>query len=190
MSTQSPCFSVTSCGLVWRERSLLAAVPDLPTRATPERMMTAILKRTIALLHATSGALSLYDPQMDRYRLIAVVGDEAASDGCACWSKVFQQMPGRFAWSDGTVLGGGPSMDAGPDDVVVLPDDDPEHPVSVALAADATTTLYVALRYEDELTGAIEVIRPAARPFIAADRRVASSIARHAAVAVSGVQVG
>jgi hypothetical protein len=65
----SAVFTATSCGLVWRGQPLVASLP-------PERMITALLTRTVAALGAASGALSLYDTRHGGHRLVALTGND------------------------------------------------------------------------------------------------------------------
>ena len=65
--------------------------------------------------------------------------------------------------------------------VVVLPDDEPQHPFALLLAQATSAAVCVALCDDDGTAiGTLHVVRTAERPFDARDRRLARSIGDHA----------
>jgi len=173
-------FIATACGLAWQRRSLLSAIPELAAHATPEQIVGGVLQRSMALLHAGAASLSLYDTHTGGCRLIAVASIEARrSGGCP---SVVQRIPDEFRRpSDDVALER--------DEVLVLPDDDVDHPFVAELVALDATALYMALRYGDEVVGAMTVLREASERFSDRDRRDAHEIAHRATLALTTVRL-
>ena len=175
-------FTATACGLVWQPRSLLSAIPEVTALATPENVVANVLKRSLSVLSADTASLSLYDARSRRYRVIAVASAQAAEP--LRWPPVLQEIPLDFVSTRANA-----TLDRTISEVLVLPEDEPEHPVASLLVALDSTALYVALRSGDVVVGAMNVLRPAALVFTAGDRHLARSVADQATLVITTVRV-
>jgi hypothetical protein len=156
--------------------ALGAFLAELPESAERDVVVPAILRGALRLLHAEVAALSLYDSRSERHHAIAVASTDGHwSSSRSLAAKVPPDFPGTAPQRT--------------DDPLVLPDDEPAHPFAALLATVSSTALYVALAYEDAIVGTLHVVRPAALPFAAEERRLARAAADHAILALATVRV-
>jgi len=145
--------------------------------ARAESALPHILRTSLRLLRADVAALSLYDPHRHRCRLVGVASADAR------WSEsrsVISRLPPEFAAEPNSISGG----------VVVLPDDDSQHPVAALLARSGSVAVYVVLREEEcGAIGILHVIRRPTPAFDARDRRLARCIADNAARLIASFAV-
>jgi hypothetical protein len=128
------------------------------------------------LLHAESAAVSLYDHRSHSHHRIAVASTDrhwSDSRSLAC------RVPPDFALTPAHGTRG----------VLVLPDDDPQHPFAAVLAQAASAAAYIVLSYGDAPIGTLHLVRPAAVPFTASDRCLARDIGDHATLALATVRI-
>lgn len=176
MSARSnPAFAATAYGLVWRRRSLLSAIPEITAVTTPERMVGDVLRRARARLKADTASLSLRDARTGRFRIVAVAhADSAATRWPAAVHGLAANVP--------------PTWNPATEDLVFVPADDPQRWLAFALDPRGGIALVAALRYGDEVVGALTAVRSLAFPFRATDRSLASRIAADASLVLTTVR--
>jgi GAF domain-containing protein len=161
----------------WAQSPLASLRAELAAVTPREQALQHILQYSLRLLHAEIAAMSLYDRRSHRHHRIAVASaDRHWSDSRSLACRVPPDFP--LAPSRATR------------DVLVLPDDDPQHPFAAALAHAASAAAYIALSYDDAVIGTLHVVRPAAVPFTPNDRCLARDIGDHATLALATVRVG
>lgn len=163
-ATGPPDFIPTHYGAAWA--SLGALTADLAWVRCCEELLPRILESSLHLLRGDLAALSLYDPHGHHYRLMGVA---SADVHWSEWHSLVCREPSEFPLAPHAVA----------TKIVVLPDDDPQHPFAVLLAQATSAAVYVPLVDEDGAAiGTLHVVRRRdPDPFDEHDRRLARSIA-------------
>ncbi|MBI3767603.1 MAG: GAF domain-containing protein [Deltaproteobacteria bacterium] len=175
VATGPPHFIPTAYGAAWASLGTLTA--DFARVRRSEKLLPRILQASLLLLCGDVAALSLYDPHGHRYRLMGVASVDAHWSG---WRSLVCRVPPEFA----------PAPHAVARSIVVLPDDDPQHPFALPLAQATSAAVYVALFDEDGAAiGTLHVVRRATDPFDERDRRLARSLADRATLALMAARV-
>jgi hypothetical protein len=117
-------------------------------------------------------ALSLYDRRGHRFRLVAVA---SADEHWSTWRSLLCGVPLELA----------PDPYTTSRRVLVLPDDDPQHPLASLLAQMMGTAVYVALGDADTTVGTLHVVRPGIGSIQTEHRRLASDIGNCATAAIA-----
>jgi GAF domain-containing protein len=170
VATGVPHFIPTAYGAAWAPLGTLTA--DFARVRRSEELLPHILQASLRLLHGDVAALSLYDPHGHRYRLVGVASADAHWSE---WRSLVCRVPPEFA----------PAPHAVTRSIVVLPDDDPQHPFALLLARATSVAVYIALIDEDGAAiGTLHAVRRAMRPFDEHDRHLARGIADHATLAL------
>lgn len=132
------------------------------------------------LLHATSAALFVRDDRAGGARLIAVASVDTLTPRRL---TLLQRIPNDFPWPRAGMIVENAA------DTLMLPADDMNHPLGNELAAQNASALYMALRYDDELIGAMSALRPGSSPFGEGDRPFARAMADQVTLALTAVHV-
>lgn len=176
-TARAPLFIPTAYGPASARAPLGTLSADLARVRCSEELVPRILDGTLRLLRGDVAALSLYEPQSHRYRIMGVA---SADRHWSEWRSLVCRVPPEVvAESRGLARR-----------VVVLPDDDPQHPFAPLLARATSAAVYAALRDEDGVAiGTLHVVRRAARSFDNRERRLACCIANRATRALMAAQV-
>jgi signal transduction histidine kinase len=155
----------------WQKDQLVSLTREVGARLDLREVSGAALTYGMRLLGADSGLVSLRVPGRSVYRVEAVVPPD--SD----WMEL--EMADDF----GLLARVGPG-------VLILPRDDPTHPLLQVLAAEGKRhVLYAGVREGHEIVGVLAFTRAQDVPFRDADRSLAQAVAEQAGLAIRTTRV-
>ncbi len=152
-------------------RTLGLPTTDLASLRHGHELTPRILQGCLRLLQGCFAALSLYDRRGHRFRLVAVA---SADEHWSAWRSLLWRVPPELA----------PDPYTASCRVLVLPDDDPQHPFATLLARMTDTAVYVALGDSSATIGALHVVRPGVGSIQMEHRRLARDIGSCATAAI------
>ena len=156
----------------WRWPSFDTALTHHGRVHRVDELVPTLLRTTLRLFRGDVAALSMFDFRAQRFRIVGVVSADARWSE---WRSLMCRVPTELA----------PTPHAPVRDVLVLPDDDPTHAFVTLLGAHRA--IYVTLGARTLPIGAVHVIRRAAQPFAASDRKLALRIADRATTALNAI---